>query len=565
VAISDNHRRFDDTAARQPSHRSRGMPARMTRWQRLLFAASRSQAILWRFAIGMLLLGVLAGYAASKFRPSRPERLLERVIAALPPLEPDAPVMPDLDASAAILPALAAELRDPAIQFGHVVDIIPTLAHLASQADPEELRTVLARRFTAGEADLAVDLFVASGAGDVAARARLEALARSEPPPRFAHHALGLLAQQRGEHRDAYAHFQREGVRPEAVASRREAVSALVALDDFAALTRLREDPLYADLISSRDLLQHAVATRDWRTIILLTPIVQITSYETGILVITIISGVAWAFFLVHLGEPPGWFSKTSLVYLLAFVAGALSTTVTLYVVFWQDDMLHFSPEGEVLQSFLYFVGGVGVREELCKLLFFLPFLPWLRKRDDDLAALLVASFVGLGFAIEENGNYFLMTHGTSAPARFLTANFFHVALTGVNGLYLFRAFSRGFTGLNDFLAILAVSILAHGFYDALPDLPDAQLGGFLAMVVYVGYAMLYFHRANELRTHVRTTISLTGSFVFGVSLLAAAVIAYQMINLGPAAGARVIFPELLGSAGLLLIFFRVVNEQLAS
>jgi hypothetical protein len=488
------------------------------------------------------------------------------VIAALPRPNPDAPVMPGRDDDAiAILPALADELRNPAIEFGHVIDLIPALAGNARGTNREELHAVLARRFTPEEADLAADLFAASGAGDVAARARLVALAQSEPPPRFVHHALGLLARQRGELGNASKHFQREGARPEAVESRREAVDALAALDDFAALTRLREDPLYADLISPHHLLQHAVATRDWRMIIPLTPLVQFTSYDTGILVLTIISGVAWAFFLVHLGDPPGWFSKMSLVYGLAFMAGALSTTVTLYAVTWQDEMRGFSPEGDMLRKFLYFVAGVGLREELSKLLLFLPFLPWLRKRDDDLVALLVASFVGLGFAIEENGNYFLMTSGTSAPGRFLTANFFHVALTGVNGLYLFRACGRGLNGFSDFLAILGVSIIAHGAYDALPDLPDAEVGGFLAIAVYVGYALLYFRRAHELRTHVRTTISLTGSFVLGVSLLAAAVIVYQMVDLGPAAGARVIFPELLGSAALLLIFFRVFNEQLSS
>jgi protease PrsW len=156
-----------------------------------------------------------------------------------------------------------------------------------------------------------------------------------------------------------------------------------------------------------------------------------------------------------------------------------------------------------------------------------------------------------------------MMSEAASAPGRFLTANFFHVALTGMNGLALFRACTRGASGLNDFLFIFPVTVLAHGAYDAFFDLPQFDEGGYVSMVIFILFTAYYFRRAHELRNDVRMTIGLTGSFVFGMSLLAAAMTIYQMANLGADAGTMLIVTEILGSAILLFMFFRVFNEPL--
>jgi len=211
-----------------------------------------------------------------------------------------------------------------------------------------------------------------------------------------------------------------------------------------------------------------------------------------------------------------------------------------------------------------YNIGGVAVREEVCKLLLFVPLLTFLIRRNDELEALLVASFVGLGFAIEENTDYFMSSEAMSAPARFLTANFLHVALTGVNGLALYRACIRKVNGMNEFLFVFPLTILVHGLYDALPDFPDSDVGGYAAMVLYVVFATYYFSKVHPLRSNVRTTFGLTGAFVVSISLLASATIAYAMINLGPTPGLTAIFPQLAGSAILLFMFFREFNEALS-
>jgi RsiW-degrading membrane proteinase PrsW (M82 family) len=341
------------------------------------------------------------------------------------------------------------------------------------------------------------------------------------------------------------------------------AIQALRSAKDYEALAKLGDEPRYAELFTTGVRLDIAIGKRDWRAIAKWVPITQYETFERGVLIMTLITGIAWAFFLVHLGEMPRAFSMTAWLCLAGFVFGVLSTTATVYLVVLQDDILKFSAGEDAARTLAYYIGGVGAREELAKLLLFVPLLPMLIKRNDELEALLVASFVGLGFAVEENGSYFMMSEATSAPGRFLTANFFHIALTGMNGLALFRACTRGASGLNDFLFVFPLTVLAHGGYDALFELPQFDEGGYFSMVIFILFSAYYFRRAHELRGDVRMTISLTGSFVFGMSLLAAAMVVYQMTNLGAGAGAMVITTEILGSAILLFMFFRVFNEPL--
>ena len=236
----------------------------------------------------------------------------------------------------------------------------------------------------------------------------------------------------------------------------------------------------------------------------------------------------------------------------------------TLSLVVIEEDILHFGRGEEARDIFLYTIGGVGLREELSKLVLFLPVLPFLLKRDDELEALILACFVGLGFAVEENSNYFLNSEGSSMAGRFLSANFFHIALTGLNGLCLFRACSRR-GSWNEFLYVFPVTILAHGLYDGFIDMPDADgLGGFLAMAVYVGFSLWFFNYAMPLRENRRMIVSLSGAFVAALSLVMATIIVYQMMNLGAQAGLLVAWSELLGSVLIVFMFFRAFNEQLA-
>lgn len=464
-----------------------------------------------------------------------------------------------------VLDLLERELGARPVAFEEILDALPLAARMDPTATDARLESVLQRQVPPDHRAVSVQLFAILQRDDAAARKQLEAAATGDPPVRHAAHALGVAALEADEFHAACDWFRREGRLADAHVSRAKAVECLLATDDFAGLQALTSEPGYEGLISPSIRLSAAIHARDWPAILRAVPIAQFTVLDPGNLVLALIAGFAWAFVLVHLGELPraGW--KLAALCGAAVVAGVISTTPTIYAVIWQDELLGFAPEGDFLRTLVFFIGGVGVREEFCKLLLFVPFIPWLVRRDSELDALIVASFVGLGFAMEENGNYFLESGGVAMAGRFLTANFLHIALTGMNGLALYRAFTRGGEGVNEFLTVFGGTIIAHGLYDALLSMPDAELGAYLSMAVYVLTCQAYFRRAHELRDHSPMLISLTGSFVAGVSVVAGTMVVVQMMRLGPTDGLLAVLPEFIGTIILLVMFVREFDEPLAA
>lgn len=545
------------------------------RWERRLHRVSRSQSFLWKFAATVILAGVAVGYGLSWLNPSGPENFRARVLAlsGLPVEDPDAkrpraagPSMTLPEGVEAELPAMALavfaqQLTDPQVPFFSVLLTMPRLAEAIPARHDEALRQALRQRFSETETDLALNFLRAWELRDRAALERLQAMAAATPPVVHANYALGRIELQQEHYLAAVPYFLREGERPEARSARYLAIVALLEGKEPARAQALLHEPAFAAFFTPHVELRLAIAHRDWPGILHALVRIQLHSYTVDVLILAALAGAAWAFFLAHLGEWPRLASKIAILSVVGFVLGALSTTATLYAVVLQDDILGFAPGQETARIVLYNIVGIGLREELCKLLFFAPLLFFMRRNYDDFAAVIVASFVGLGFAIEENGSYFIASAATSVPGRFLSANFFHIALTGLNGLALFRAF-RGSAGLNEFLFILPLTVVVHGLYDAFMSLPNLD-EGYFSMGIFVAFSMYYFRRVHELRENVRMTISLTGAFVFATSLLAAAMIVFQMTKLGASAGAQVMFLEIVGSVILLIMFFREFREPL--
>src|SRR5206468_8875792 len=126
---------------------------------------------------------------------------------------------------------------------------------------------------------------------------------------------------------------------------------------------------------------------------------------------------------------------------------------------------------------------GVGLREELSKLIFFAPLLPIIRKWGGRREVVACGALVGLGFAAEENIGYF--DHGSLATAlvRFLTANFFHMSTAAISATALYDfSFDREKhtpTLSRAFLLVMGI----HGLYDFFLSFPKWS---FLSMVGFV-------------------------------------------------------------------------------
>lgn len=537
-----------------------------------LYSASRSRMALWVFALGALGIGAGIGYHLGAAKPVRNDRFGERVLAkaGLIALDEDDesrlladPQRRGMKTPPALLDVLAEELAATKIPFHDLVDAVPALSGYLDAEGGEAVREIFRKHYSAAEADLAADALGAWHGRDPKAYDRIVASANATPPPPLLQYVLGRISYHSQDYRSAAARFQRETDPAALPAARFWATRALAADNDFEALARLQQRPEYARYFDAHLRLKVAVGRKDWPTIIRTVPLTQLESYREPVFVIAVLTGLAWGFVLWVLGDIPGPLSVRALLGGLALLAGMASTTPTLYLVILTEQVLNLAPGDNLVHHFAFFTGGVAAREEVCKLLLFVPFLPVLYKRDNELEVLIVASFVGLGFAMEENGGYLMQT-AAAASGRFLSANFFHVALTGMNGLALYRVCTHGWRGLNQFLLIFPVTILAHGGYDTLLGSGLVEEGGFWATGVYVLFAQYYLRTAGGLRPdRIRRTFSLTGALVFGVATVAAVALAYQMSTLGPLAGGQLMITELLGSIILLFLFFREFNEPL--
>ena len=173
----------------------------------------------------------------------------------------------------------------------------------------------------------------------------------------------------------------------------------------------------------------------------------------------------------------------------LALGIASIIPTIVSIAVFdhyfgqWLDNG---SLRGEILGQFL----STGPREELLKLLLVVPLLPWLLRQTPALW-LAAGSLVGLGFAMEENISYFAGSSGSALGGRVLTANFLHLALTGMTTYGLCSIIKHPRTHLESGLTIILIAILAHGAYNALFSVPDG--GDFFSMMILALIAKWYF------------------------------------------------------------------------
>ena len=288
----------------------------------------------------------------------------------------------------------------------------------------------------------------------------------------------------------------------------------------------------------------------------------SLSSYKLEEVCIALFTGSLWFLFFFHLGRGWEWKSSDKLLAIAAIILGFFSAHVCLIFVVIQDDLVGSIRADDTVFNLFYCIGAIGFREELTKLMFLVPLLSRLKSVKDNLLIITVCSFVGLGFAIEENTGYFDDGKSSTIIARFMTANFLHMALTGYSGFYLVKAIQNGGgDAWNEFGFNLLKMVVIHGIYDLL--LIDSNLAGIsiLYMTVFIWLSQLYLRQivgeAAILRRKVSPTrvLALVLSLVWGVSFLHAA------SNLGIINGFKVIIYGSLGICFIGFMFFRELGE----
>lgn len=387
-----------------------------------------------------------------------------------------------------------------------------------------EIRPLLVRHLPDPEAQKLAEDYLAACLAEKEplgreAAARVSALANQEKPPAHANELHASLLLRTDHDGDALAAMMREGMLFEGTAKVREtAVRLAVNLKDEAALSAMDESGWLA---ATPPFLEHQAGLilgdlgMQWTGLLKH----RLESLPIPALFLTALAASLWYVLLVQHSPKMPWRWSWPVA---PIVAGIASIWPTVSMIAWQQDKMGINDE---LVSFpydlLHLIIGVGFREEFCKLALAALFMPWLLHRRSPGLALMTGAFVGLGFALEENVDYYLDYGNGVALSRFLSANFLHVAMTGLTTHALYDMLRSRFARAQQFITTFAAIVVAHAVYDY--DAPAITgLSDYVPMVILAMLAWQFWDVVEAEHPHSRQTISPAAIFLLGSSVLIA-------------------------------------------
>ncbi len=393
------------------------------------------------------------------------------------------------------------------------------------------------------------------GQADARDRSPVLAAADAASPVPWANHLLGREAQREDRTADAAERFAREATLFD---GRREDADTACRLwiedEAWGRLTAALARPHFAVQVSADIRMEDALRRRDWVGAVRWFFPSQYEDATLGVVLLALVSGFVWFAICAQigfLGERP----RVRLpLYALAFVLGVASTYVTVAVAMVEERMMHLAEKGDAILDAIYFIVGVGLREELSKALLFLPLVPILRRWGRRREALACGALVGLGFAAEENLGYFHMGLST-ALARFLTANFMHMSTTGLVAVAI-DDYARGREERPGGVSrALAFAVIVHGVYDFFLSSSIVDRGSFLSMFVFV---ILTRRFVGVLRRLPGREGNLVRSFCIGLAVVAGSSFVYACTLVGPARAGIALVEGMIGVA---IVTYMFVHE----
>jgi len=358
----------------------------------------------------------------------------------------------------------------------------------------------------------------ADEAGSEEALENLRQSSAMTPPVRFTNVFYADLLMSSRESSEALRYYRREAeLFDEADYARRKAVQIMIGNEDREGLREMINDPRYKNNLSAHSRMKVAAILRDW--VGLARAVVQF-DYARGSLGGYLLSSFVSGIWIIIVGQFAGFGKRQLLLYAFALILGIMSASATLFAVVIHHDIRGFTLEGDLWHQLTYCIAGIGLREETIKLLFFAPLIPFL-KRQPEINSLVVASFVGLGFAMQENIGYYL-GEGFTPWSRFFSANFFHLAVTGIAGLALVQFARWPRTRWEELLATFIAVVIVHGLYDAFIMIPELSLEySIFTLLILAMIAYRFFDQAEHLAHPGRSRpVSPLGVFVIGAALL---------------------------------------------
>ena len=528
-----------------------------------LFYLTRSTRFLWKSALvlGLLMLGLGTGISFLNQRPRDPVAQLWNESLRQEPLQEigwsDAQFEAHRRKMNATVLAVLSGSRPFHEKLEQLQDLFGMVLVSESLKFPSsgEIPQLSADRFQVAE------LFFEALSGKSGAFELLQLLAEGEAPIPYANYALALLYEQRHPEQTGAA-YRREAELFDCAPARERLVWFYLRDHQFGPLAELEQDPAYAPYITAKIRQQVALDKLDWPQLFKTQVPAAYENCDLRMVFLAGLAGLVWVCILLRFNGALSLQSRPVRWSLVALLLGVLSTHVTILFIFLQELQLGFvMPEGLVGQ--LLYCLSIGVREEGMKLLFFCPLIPFIR-RWSDLEILTMAGLVGLGFAVEENINYFENSMGLSALGRFVTANFLHVSLTAIAGLSLARAcLDRQRESMVGFLRAPVFAIVVHGLYDAFLVVEVLADFSWLSLTIFVFLGYQYFGWLRYLRQSWKDPVSATSIFTLGLVLVAGLSYALYAWELGAGLAFRGVVSEAIGIGVILGLFYREIPETL--
>ncbi|MEO6420541.1 MAG: PrsW family glutamic-type intramembrane protease [Polyangiaceae bacterium] len=396
-------------------------------------------------------------------------------------------------------------------------------------------------------------------------RQDVERAADADPPMPWANHLLARESYYLTRNEEAAERYLREGVLFDRHADIDSALAILEATGGFPAIGAALGDPRVNRLASPWMHFRYAVEVRDWKQAFRWSWVSTFDNrFTLGPLLLAIVSGLAWLVFSARLGRIGERPLVRGPLYLAAFALGMISVYPTDVLIAVQESTLHLEHTGEAFHDILYFLFGVGFREELSKLLLFVPLLPillrgfrrgWVTKLD----VLVCGTLVGLGFAAVENLLYFEREDLSTAMARFLTANFFHMSMTALTSAALFEFAREPDKHSFEFSKTLFTVMALHGAYDFF--LSARGGASYLAMGVFILLAQRFTSAVSDTRESARGGLPLLHIFISGMAFVIGTSFVYASWLVGPTVASAVLVEGMFGLAIVLFFFIQELRK----
>lgn len=425
-----------------------------------------------------------------------------------------------------------------------------------------DVRKLLASVKDRNVATIATYWFDATSTTTKADPAPITALADANPPARYANYVLGRAADKDEDWATAAHRLEREGL---SFAENRErnlryALNFWIENKAWNEVRARANDPRYRNVFNESIRLQLARHDRDWPRILRYCWTANFVELEPWPVALAIINAILWFLLATRLGRLGDDIKGRPAIYAIAFILGIASIYPTMLFI-TIEDMLGFVESGQPVPDAIYFIFGVGLREELCKLLLFLPLLPLLKKRGSRIEAMTAGGLVGLGFAAAENLGYFRESAASAAMARFLTANFLHIGMTSLIALSVYDA-SRGRSTQRDaFNVIFPLIVAIHGAYDFFLSSPQFAGLSLISMMLLV-IVTQQFLRQLLIASSTMEQEGVLRLLVASVALLSGACYIYATTLVGPFMAIRLVMLGVIGLAVMLWVFVRELTTS---